>query len=52
MCLAFAGSADARGPSTIDLVQGLDDPAGESPELMAKAALVLASEPQEKVTGW
>ena len=33
------------------LVRGLDDPRGESPELMAKAALLLATEPLEKVTG-
>jgi len=40
-------------PGTVHhrLVRGLDDPAGENPELMAKAALVLASEPAEKVTG-
>ena len=33
------------------LVRGLDDPRGESPELMAKAALLLATEPLDKVTG-
>ncbi len=33
------------------LVSGLDDPRGEPPELMAKAALLLATEPLEKVTG-
>lgn len=40
-------------PGTVHhrLVRGLDDPAGENPELMAKAALVLASEPAEKVSG-
>ncbi len=40
-------------PGTVHhrLVRGLDDPAGEPPELMAKAALVLASEPPEKVSG-
>src|SRR6058998_1992598 len=40
-------------PGTVhhNLVKGLDDPAGEPPELMAKAALVLASEPPEKVSG-
>src|SRR2546422_6531955 len=40
-------------PGTVHhrLVRGLDDPAGEPPELMAKAALVLATEPPEKVTG-
>ena len=29
----------------------MDDPRGEHPELMAKAALLLASEPLDKVTG-
>ncbi len=33
------------------LVGGMDDPAGEPPELMAKAALLLATEPLDKVTG-
>ena len=40
-------------PGTVfhNLVSGIDDPRGESPDLMAKAALLLASEPMEKVTG-
>jgi citronellol/citronellal dehydrogenase len=40
-------------PGTVHhrLVRGLDDPNGEPPELMAKAALLLASEPLGKVTG-
>lgn len=33
------------------LVRGLDDPRGEPPNLMAKAALLLATEPLDKVTG-
>ena len=33
------------------LVRSLDDPRGESPELMAKATLLLATEPIDKVTG-
>ena len=33
------------------LVKSIDDPRGEGPELMAKAALLLASEPLEKVSG-
>ena len=33
------------------LVTGMDDPRGEHPELMAKAALLLATEPLDKVTG-
>lgn len=33
------------------LVSGMDDPRGEPPILMAKAALLLATEPLDKVTG-
>ncbi|HEX9749098.1 MAG TPA: SDR family NAD(P)-dependent oxidoreductase [Methylomirabilota bacterium] len=33
------------------LVTGLDDPRGESPLLMARAALLLATEPAERVSG-
>ena len=33
------------------LVKGMDDPNGEPPILMAKAVLILASEPAEKVNG-
>ena len=40
-------------PGTVyhKLVTGLDDPQGESPEMMAKAILLLATEPLDKVTG-
>lgn len=40
-------------PGTVfhHLVTGMDDPRGEPPELMAKAALLLATEPLDKVTG-
>ena len=40
-------------PGTVfhKLVRSLDDPRGESPELMAKATLLLATEPIDKVTG-
>ena len=40
-------------PGTIfhKLVSGIDDPRGESPELMAKASLLLATEPLDSVTG-
>lgn len=40
-------------PGTVfhKLVSGMDDPRGEPPEYMAKAALLLASEPAEKVNG-
>lgn len=40
-------------PGTVHhhLVTGMDDPRGERPELMAKAALLLATEPLDKVAG-
>jgi NAD(P)-dependent dehydrogenase (short-subunit alcohol dehydrogenase family) len=40
-------------PGTVfhHLVTGMDDPRGEPPLLMAKAALLLATEPLDKVTG-
>ncbi len=40
-------------PGTVfhHLVDGMNDPRGEPPILMAKAALLLASEPLDKVTG-
>ena len=40
-------------PGTIyhNLVTGIDDPRGEHPDLMARSALLLATEPLDKVTG-
>ncbi|NKB55287.1 MAG: SDR family NAD(P)-dependent oxidoreductase [Alphaproteobacteria bacterium] len=40
-------------PGTVfhNLVDGMDDPRGEPPSMMAQAALLLASEPVEKVNG-
>jgi len=40
-------------PGTVhhNLVRDLDDPRGESPELMARATLLLATEPIERVSG-
>ena len=40
-------------PGTVfhNLVSGMDDPRGEPPEMMARAALLLASEAPEKVNG-
>jgi citronellol/citronellal dehydrogenase len=40
-------------PGTVfhNLVDGIDDPRGEPPELMARAALLLVSEPLDQVTG-
>ena len=34
-----------------ELVTGIDDPRGEPPSMMARAALLLASEPASKVNG-
>ncbi len=49
----FSPSQVVPTPGTIfhKLVTGPDDPRGESPEMMAQAALLFASEPPEKVTG-
>jgi citronellol/citronellal dehydrogenase len=49
----FSPSQVVPTPGTVHhrLVRGLDDPRGEPPEMMAKAALLLATEPLEKVTG-
>lgn len=40
-------------PGTVfhKLVSGMDDPRGEPPELMARAALLLATEPLDRVSG-
>jgi len=40
-------------PGTVyhHLVDGMDDPRGEAPDLMAQATLLLASEAPEKVNG-
>jgi NAD(P)-dependent dehydrogenase (short-subunit alcohol dehydrogenase family) len=40
-------------PGTVyhKLVKGMDDPRGERPELMAKAVLLLATEPLDRITG-
>ena len=40
-------------PGTIyhKLVTGMDDPRGEKPDMMARAALLLASEPAQSVNG-
>ena len=41
-------------PGTVyhHLVTGSDDPSGEPPEYMARATLLLATEPLDKITGW
>ena len=50
---ALSPSQVVPTPGTVyhKLVTGFDDPRGEQPILMARAALVLASEPAEKVNG-
>ena len=50
---SLAPSQVVATPGTVfhNLVPGMDDPLSESPELMAKAALLLASEPLDLVTG-
>ncbi|HJM76649.1 MAG TPA: SDR family NAD(P)-dependent oxidoreductase [Dehalococcoidia bacterium] len=49
----FSPSQVVPTPGTVfhKLVSGMDDPRGEPPVLMAQAALLLASEPLEKVSG-
>jgi len=49
----FSPSQVVPTPGTVHhkLVKALDDPRGEPPEMMAKAALLMATEPIDKVTG-
>ncbi len=49
----FSPSQVVPTPGTVfhKLVSGLEDPRGEPPSIMAQAALLLATEPAEKVTG-
>jgi NAD(P)-dependent dehydrogenase (short-subunit alcohol dehydrogenase family) len=49
----FSPSQVVPTPGTVHhhLVRGLDDPRGEPTSIMAKAALLLATEPLEKVSG-
>ncbi|MDO9445114.1 MAG: SDR family NAD(P)-dependent oxidoreductase [Dehalococcoidia bacterium] len=49
----FSPSQVVPTPGTVfhHLVDGLDDPKGEPPLMMARAALLLASEPVDRVTG-
>jgi len=50
---ALSPSQVVPTPGTVfhKLVEGMDDPRGEPPEMMARAALLLASEGAAKVTG-
>jgi NAD(P)-dependent dehydrogenase (short-subunit alcohol dehydrogenase family) len=49
----FSPSQVVPTPGTVfhKLVDGLDDPRGEPPEMMAKCALLCVSEPLDKITG-
>ncbi|MCH7624799.1 MAG: SDR family NAD(P)-dependent oxidoreductase [Chloroflexi bacterium] len=50
---ALSPSQVVPTPGTVfhNLVTGFDDPRGEHPELMARASLLLATEPLDKITG-
>jgi len=50
---ALSPSQIVPTPGTVHhkLVKSLDDPRGEAPELMARAALLLATEPFDRVSG-
>ena len=50
---ALSPSVVVPTPGTVyhKLVTGIDDPKGEPPALMARAALLLASEPADKING-
>ena len=50
-CVAPSQVVPTPGTVYHGLVTGRDDPSGEAPDLMAKAVLLLATEPAEKVTG-
>ena len=50
-CVSPSQVVPTPGTIHFKLVSGWDDPRGESPEMMARAALLLASEPLDKVTG-
>jgi NAD(P)-dependent dehydrogenase (short-subunit alcohol dehydrogenase family) len=50
-CVSPSQVVPTAGTVHHKLVTGFNDPRGEHPELMAKAALLLATEPLDKVTG-
>jgi citronellol/citronellal dehydrogenase len=51
-CLSPSQVVATPGTVHHHLVTGMDDPRGEPLDYMAKATLILASEPIDKVTGW
>ena len=50
-CLSPSVVVPTPGTLYHKLVDSMDDPRGEHPELMAKATLLLATQPLEKITG-
>jgi citronellol/citronellal dehydrogenase len=50
-CLAPSQVVPTPGTVYFKMVASMDDPRGEPPEVMARACLLLASEPLDKVTG-
>ena len=50
-CFSPSQMVPTAGTVHHKLVRGLDDPAGEPASIMARAALLLATEPYEKVSG-
>ena len=50
-CLSPSVVVPTPGTLYHKLVSSMDDPRGEHPELMAKATLLLATEPLDKITG-
>ncbi len=50
-CLSPSQVVPTPGTVYHKLVSGMDDPRGEPPQMMARAALLLATEPLDKVTG-
>jgi citronellol/citronellal dehydrogenase len=51
-CLSPSVVVPTPGAVHFHLIEGVDDPAGEPVEWMAESALLLTTEPLEKVTGW
>ncbi len=50
-CVSPSQTVPTPGTVFHELMSGMDDPRGESPDFMARAALLLASEPVDQVTG-
>jgi NAD(P)-dependent dehydrogenase (short-subunit alcohol dehydrogenase family) len=50
-CLSPSQGVPTPGTIYFKLLSGMDDPRGEPPRMMARAALLLATEPLDKVAG-